>query len=136
MPEEDGARRSDLRQFKCECPGKYEHHKYRLWYERVRGDDPKSKCHTCEKMKSAIPRGKEEGVLICYFWCSCNNKFTVQCRMEDTAPCYVCRAPAVSPLYFKSRHKIVRMTSNTHNCSRCHGRGNCPNKNNHVDYCQ
>lgn len=121
-------RDSELRQFRCDgCPGKYTHHEYRLWYERVNPNKPYSSCHVCKKNIVAVPRGKEEGVHVCRFSCQCDNQFTVWCRMEDTAPCYKCDVH-VSPHSFNPlQQRINKKSDKVHNCSRCNGNGNCPN---------
>lgn len=116
-------RRRPLRQFKCEeCD--------RLWWERAGPrNSPCSECHGCEQLKSAIPRGHEEGVGACKFICDCGNEYTVLCRRKDTAPCYKCNRKDVESCEFHPPRRLNRKTSNTHNCSRCNGRGNCPNLN-------
>lgn len=118
---------SNLWQFICRsCPGKFEHHKYRVWHERVSGPDPKSKCHVCNKMKPAVPRKEEEGVHICHFECNCGSVFVVRCEMQDTAPCYECGV-MVAPCHFQPLRRINRKTNRTHNCSKCNGQPGCPN---------
>lgn len=119
---------SELRQFICrKCPGKYSYHKYRLWYERVDTCDLKSECRGCRRMMDAVPRGEEEGVHNCNFACSCGNTFVVHCEMQDTAPCYECRE-WLSPHSFQPLRPINRKSDNVHCCSKCKGKGNCPNK--------
>ena len=119
---------SNLWQFKCEtCPGKYARHTYKVWIGKVKGDCPRSPCNSCNEMKEAIPRREEEGVLICFFICSCENKYTVRCEMQDTAPCYKCGEKKVKPCHFIRRMNIVSKSDNTHNCSKCNGNGDCPN---------
>ena len=118
-----------LRQFKCQaCRGK-QGQSYHLWHERVPNNDLKSKCFTCGKMCEPVPTGEEEGVKICHFKCACENEFVVQCKMSNMAPCYKCPAHKsnVSPHSFEKLRKIDRKTDNTHNCSECDGKGNCPN---------
>ena len=118
-----------LRQFKCsDCRGKYGQ-EYHLWHERVPVSDPRSKCYTCEKMCQPVPTGEEEGVKICHFACACENTFVVRCKMSNTAPCYGygCTEKEVSPHSFEKLRKIDKKTDNTHNCSECEGKGNCPN---------
>ena len=119
---------SSLRQFKCErCRGK-DGQPYHLWHERVKDSDPKSKCYTCGNTYEAVPTGEEEGVKICHFTCECKNEFVVQCKMSNTAPCYACcPEEKVSPHSFEKLRKINRETDNSHNCSECDGKGNCPN---------
>lgn len=118
---------SNLWQFKCEtCPGKHSWQPYKVWYERVAGKDPKSKCHSCGTMRKAVPRGEEKGVFICFVICTCEHRYTVRCEMQDTAPCYRC-GQQVSPCHFEPRRRIHRKTDNTHNCSKCGGKGDCPN---------
>lgn len=117
----------ELRQFICPgCPGKYDHHKYRLWYGRVSSNNLESQCHVCKKMKTAVHRGEEEGVHICHFKCSCDHTYVVRCTMQNTAPCYECRKD-VSPNSFEPLRRIRRCTDNTHNCNSCNGSGKCPN---------
>ncbi len=126
---------SRLWQFKCEdCPGKHEHHKYRLWYQKVRGNNPVSQCHSCENMMPAVPRGEEEGVFICFFKCNCEHTFTVKCQMWNTAPCYSCREAEVEPCHFEPRLRIVRKTNAKHSCSMCRGKKECPNLRKRVAY--
>ena len=121
-------RAKELRQFRCkECPGKYSHHEYRVWYERVYPNPARSQCNNCKEMVDAIPRGEEEGVHNCNFSCSCGNGFVVHCEMSDTAPCYGCRK-WLSPHSFRPLQKIQRKTDNVHCCSKCNGKGDCPNK--------
>lgn len=126
---------SKLWQFKCtQCQGKHEWHEYRLWYQKVRGDQPRSRCHSCNRMKDAVPRGEEEGVFICFFVCQCGKKYTVRCTMQDTAPCYSCGDPYVPSCHFEPRKKIVRKTNQKHNCSSCNGSGDCPNMRRKVAF--
>lgn len=119
---------SSLRQFKCKsCQGK-QGQSYHVWHERVPDNDPKSKCHTCDKMCAPVPTGEEEGVKICHFTCTkCDKEYVVQCKMSNTALCYECKTVQVAPHSFEKLRKIDRKTSNTHSCSECNGRGNCPN---------
>lgn len=120
----------ELRQFICEtCPGKYDHHPYRLWYERVWSNDPYSECSSCREEVEAVPRGEEEGVHICHFKCAdCKNIFVVRCRMCDTAPCYECGEEVVEPHSFEPLRKINSCSDNVHKCSRCpRSGGTCPN---------
>ena len=129
---------SKLWQFKCEnCPGKYDYHPYRLWYQKIRGrGDPMSRCHSCDRMVHAVPRGDEEGVFICFFKCDCEHTYTVKCQMQDTAPCYSCREVDVPPCHFEPRLRIVRKSSAKHSCSRCRGKNDCPNMRRNVAYRQ
>lgn len=118
----------ELRQFICHyCPGKYSHHKYRVWYARVKSDRPESECNNCRETKEAVRRGEEEGVHVCNFKCSCGHSFVVRCRMQDTAPCYGCHAGEVVPHSFQPLRRIKRCSDNVHKCSRCDGKGRCPN---------
>lgn len=120
--------RKELRQFICrECPGKYSHHKYRVWHGWVDSSYKKSQCHICKKMIEAVEHGKEEGVHNCNFRCQCGHTFVVHCEMSDTADCHRCDAWS-SPHSFQPWHKINRISDNVHSCSKCNGRGNCPNK--------
>ena len=119
---------SSLRQFKCyniKCNGNGQ--KYRVWHERVPNDNPTSKCRICGELRPAVPIGEEEGVKICHFTCGCGNTFVVRCKMSNTAPCYDCDEKQVAPHSFEKLRKIDRKTGNTHNCSECDGKGNCPN---------
>ena len=117
-----------LRQFKCTaCEGKGGQ-SYHLWHAKVPDANPESKCYTCRKMCEPVPRGLEEGVKICHFACACGNEFVVRCKMSNTAPCYACvDRKKVSPHSFEKLREIDRKTDNTHNCSECNGKGNCPN---------
>ena len=120
---------SSLRQFKChKCQGK-NRQKYHVWHKRVPDADPRSKCCTCGKPRQPVPTGEEEGVKICHFTCTCGNEFVVQCKMSNTAPCYrhSCDKKKVAPHSFEKLRKINKKTDNTHNCSECDGKGNCPN---------
>ena len=118
---------TSLRQFKChKCRGKHGQ-EYHLWHERVPDTDPRSKCFTCGAKCQPVPTGEEEGVKICHFACTCKNTYVVQCKMSNTAPCYVCGEKAVVPHSFEKLRRIDKKTDNTHNCSECDGKGNCPN---------
>ena len=121
--------KKELRQFICDtCPGKLPHHTYALWYKRVRADDPYAQCRVCKEMIEAVPRGEEEGVLICHFECDCDSKFTVRCRMCDTAPCYACEEQEVEPDSFEPLRSIRTKSDIKHKCSRCpRSGGHCPN---------
>ncbi len=129
MPERGN---KELRQFICRgCPGKYSYHKYRVWHGWVDSNYLKSRCHNCNKMKEAVPRGEEEGVHVCNFHCPCGNEYVVRCEMRDTACCYACRARGrvrqVAPHSFQPLRKIKKKTDNVHSCSKCNGSGDCPN---------
>ena len=127
---------TELRQFICyECPGLNPRvHSYHRWHKRVDCSNPVSKCRTCKRWIKAVPRGEEEGVKICHFACSCSNEFVVHCEMRDTAPCYACHGDEdVSPYSFERLRKIHKETDNTHNCSKCHGQGSCPNMESHHE---
>ena len=118
---------TSLRQFKCgNCRG-YQGQKHHVWHERVPDANPKSQCHSCKKMRNPVPTGEEEGVKICHFACSCENEYVVRCEMSDTAPCYKCHSKQVSPHSFEKLRKINRQSDNSHNCSKCDGKMNCPN---------
>ena len=126
---------SNLWQFKCEqCPGKYDYHPYRLWYQRVRGENPMSRCHFCNKMVPAVPRGQEEGIFICFCKCKCEHEFTSKIRMQHTSPCYECNKEDVVPCHFEPRRRIVRKSNAKHSCSECRGRDDCPNMKGNVAY--
>ena len=58
----------------------------------------------------------------------CGSKYTVRCKMRNTALCYACNTDN-SPLGPASAEEIDRMTSKEHSCSECpkSGIGNCPN---------
>ena len=61
------------------------------------------------------------------FECSCDNKYTVRCKMSNTAPCYSCKADN-NPLGPASAGEIEHKTSNRHSCSECPKDGTqCPN---------
>lgn len=123
--------KKELRQFICrDCPGKHSYHEYRIWYDKVRPNVAQSQCHVCEGMFEAVERGKEEGVHICNFTCDCGHPFIVQCEMSDTAPCYECWVWS-SPHSFQPWRKINNKSGKPHHCSKCNGRGNCPNKRQH-----
>lgn len=112
------------------CPGKRPHHPYNIWHEKVKDSDPRSECKHCKIRYQPVPRGQEVGVKLCHFHCSkCGNKFVSICEMSDTAPCYnyKCSEGALSPCSFEKLRKINRKTDNKHNCSKCNGKGNCPN---------
>ena len=62
----------------------------------------------------------------CRFECSsCPNKYTVTCRLVDTALCFQCNTDN-SPLGLENRI-ISALTDKTHKCSRCPLHGICPN---------
>ena len=87
-----------------------------------------SECDECEEWIEAVPRGEEEGVHICHFTCDCGSKFTVRCRMSDTAPCYTCGDDEVEPHSFEPLRSIRTKSDNVHSCSRCpRSGGRCPN---------
>ena len=126
--------KSNLWQFKCEkCPGKYKGQECKYWAKKVKGDSPRSRCNSCNELKEAIPRGEEEGVLICFFICSCGRKFIVKCEMQDTAPCYECGEEEVEPCHFTPRRKIVQKTNKKHGCSKCRNQRKCPNTKRRVN---
>ncbi len=120
--------RHSLRQFVCDvCKGRDPRYK-RIWWDRVTDDDPYSPCRGgCGKKVKAIEVGKEIGVGACKFECPCGNEYTVICEMTDTARCYECDRKDNLPVEFKPPRKIEKKTSNTHSCSKCNGRKNCPN---------
>lgn len=69
----------------------------------------------------------EEKVGACKFECAvCGNEYTVICRMIDTATCYNCREEN-RPLSWAPPRDIQSESDNTHSCSRCNGKGDCPN---------
>lgn len=133
------------RQFICRtCPGKLKHHKFRVWYERVPDSNPVSECHICKKNIQAVPTGQELYVHICHFKCHDGHplhRYTVRCKMSDTAPCYKCPCSVcpdecpddcpnrkqVSPHTFTKLRRINRKSDNKHNCSECNGAPDCPN---------
>ena len=124
----------EYRQFVCTnedstCRG-------RKWEEMAE----KSKCRICNRYGEMVPTGEEVGVFICKFVCDCNkrncglgedqnlHKYTVQCRMQNTAECYSCRKDGVKPYAFRPlHHGINKSTDNVHSCSECNGSGDCPN---------
>ena len=106
-----------LRQFEC-CK--------HSWGERVSRseDSPSSKCSKCRNMRTATPIGKEFGA--CKFKCKCGNRFTVICKMSDTAECYKCDEH-VGPYAYDPPRRIKRKSSqNKHSCDKCEDDG-CPN---------
>lgn len=115
------------RQFKCgnaNCS-----RKGCLWWklvceieERIR-----AKCKYCTQLSDAVPKGKEEGIGACNFKCKCGHQFTVVCEKTDTAPCYKCGKKDVSPYRLTPPRPVKRTTDNTHSCSKCDGKGDCPN---------
>ena len=106
-----------LRQFQCVPCGD------RTWFERA----TRSQCRECDGDGTLIPEGEETGVLACKFMCDCGNEYTVICEMTDTAKCYGCKRQDNSPYGFGPRNYINKKTDNKHSCSKCNGRGNCPN---------
>ena len=99
------------------------------------GNASTSQCHGCQQQKEPVPRGEELYVHICRF--SCNNghplrKYTVRCKMSNTAPCYECGAQ-VNPHSFSPLRRINKHTDNEHNCSECNGGPNCPNMKPQLD---
>ena len=113
------ATKKKLRQFQCNhCGG-------RTWFERA----ARSQCRKCKNDGTPIPRGEEIGVFACKFKCDCGNEYTVLCEMTDTAECYACKAPGVSPYEFWPRQYIKKKSDNVHSCSKCEHlpAGGCPN---------
>ena len=108
-----------LRQFQCvPCRG-------RTWFERA----TRSQCRECDDDGTLIAEGEEIGVLARKFSCDCGNEYTVLCELTDTAECYGCKQQDNSPYGFWPRNYIKKKTAsdNKHSCSKCRGRGNCPN---------
>ena len=63
----------------------------------------------------------------CSFNClSCNNEYTVLCRMADTAVCFRCNTKN-NPLHWAAPREIEHRTDKQHSCSRCPQVGECPN---------
>ncbi len=61
------------------------------------------------------------------FECSrCSNRYTVKCRMIDTARCQRCGQDNL-PVGPSSSDHIQQTSTRRHNCSRCRGNGTCPN---------
>lgn len=73
----------------------------------------------------------EDKVGACKFECvNCENEYTVICRMVETAECYNCHEYNRPLNWAPPRdHVIQGETDNKHSCSRCDGKGNCPNFN-------
>ena len=67
----------------------------------------------------------EERVGACTFECDCKHQYGSRGRMQDQAPCFKC-GQMNSPLSWDPRN-IRRKTDAKHFCSRCMGKGNCPN---------
>ena len=115
------------RQFECpDCPPPKEHFDAKRWFKRVPDSNPYSTCNGCDKQYHAIEIGEERGVGACSFVCECGSKYTVICRMTDTAKCYQCFADN-EPEEMGPRRRIDRKSENKHSCSRCKGKKNCPN---------
>ena len=68
----------------------------------------------------------EDGVGACRFECDCGKKYTVLCEMTDTAECFSCHHDN-EPMGWAPPREIDRESSLKHSCSKCRGRGNCPN---------
>ena len=119
-------KRCSNRQFKCgnaNCS-----RKGCLWWKLVCEIEEtiRAKCKYCSQLSDAIPKGKEEGIGACKFKCKCGNQFTAVCEMTDTAPCYKCNEN-ISPDRLTPPRRVKKTTDNTHNCSKCNGKGDCPN---------
>ena len=106
----------ELRQFRCDCDG-------HRWIAR----GTESQCNKCDEDGELIPEGEEVGVFVFNFHCDCGNQYTVKCERSDTAECYECGEQDNEPLSIVPRGFIVRKTDKKHSCSKCRGRGNCPN---------
>lgn len=74
----------------------------------------------------------EETVGLCKFEClHCENEYTVICRIGDTAECYNChvinRPLNMTPLEDNNSQLSQGGADCNHSCSRCNGKGRCPN---------
>ena len=81
----------------------------------------------CGVEYEACPIGEEVGVGVCHFRCDCGHEYNVVCEMQDTAVCYECGV-MVEPYEMEPLRRIKRKTKRTHSCSKCNGKGRCPNK--------
>ena len=72
------------------------------------------------------PEVDDAAVGACSFKCSCNNEFTVLCRMMDQAECFQCHS-LISPLHWAPPRELEHRTNSPHSCSRCQPNGECPN---------
>lgn len=71
----------------------------------------------------------DDKVGACKFECvKCENEYTVICRMQDTAECFNCHT-SNSPLnWAPPRGALLQSGADCkHSCSRCDGKGHCPN---------
>ena len=99
-----------------------------FWWKWASGDEPTSKCSKCSVECEATPKEMWEGPLVCKFKCACSRKYTVICKRTDTADCHVCKVENEAISWQPLRHiKRKDGSSDTHSCSECNGRGNCPN---------
>ena len=126
--------KTEWRQFKCQkvdCS-----QKGCLWWKLVFEKDeniqPQAVCKHCNHPSDAIPKGKEEGVGVGKFKCpECGHRFSVVCKVTDTAPCYKCKDKQnivqVSPYRLTPPRRVKKTTDRIHNCSECDGKGDCEN---------
>ena len=66
------------------------------------------------------------GVGACRFECDCGNKYTVLCKMTNTAECYKCHHDN-EPMGWAPPRSIDSESSSPHSCSECRGQPGCPN---------
>lgn len=97
----------------------------REWWESVPEHKPVSQCRKCETEYDAISRDLEPK--IGKHVCCCGNEFTGWTSEGVKSPCYECGAD-ILPEELQRPRPIKTKTDKTHNCSLCHGKGNCPNK--------
>ena len=82
----------------------------------------------CEEVELDYGSDEEdnERVGACKFECVCGKEYTAIVRMMDQAKCYHCHR-LNNPLRWAPPRDIERLSDAKHSCSRCNGRGNCPN---------
>lgn len=68
----------------------------------------------------------DEKVGVCNFECDCGNTFICTVRMMDQAECYEC-GEWNDPSSWAPPGDYTRKSDAKHSCSRCDGKGNCPN---------
>ncbi|XP_062608980.1 shiftless antiviral inhibitor of ribosomal frameshifting protein homolog [Saccostrea cucullata] len=100
----------DIRQFACQICNS-------VWWRRVPGRKPVSKCHRCKKKYDAIPREREWGVA--QFECDqCGNVFIGFGQMNNNfSPCYACgNKVAPARIFPKRRSTGESRRRSTHSC--------------------